>query len=257
MMSPELRSAPLGLLFTDATGQVVFADPSFLRMLNYREAGVVAGEPLHRALGLDQKLAKQLLEDLRKTGQVRDRRLDLQTANGGTVLVAFTGVANYDDSGSFIGADLTVRDVKRDTAEVPAIGRGDVIKTRVQQILSETGQEDAAYLRSYFTTQMEALYVLMGRLVGLWVHNNLDKMINSAATLNGWSVQFNHGALGKEVANPDGRVYKALLAEASNYAVSMIGQRVVARELRMVDEYMDERTRKVAADAGLRDLLNR
>src|SRR5689334_17231775 len=102
MARNDQPAVALAMLFTNAMGQVVFVDRAFLTMMRYDDAGMVAGEPLHKVLGLDQKNALQLLDTLRRQGQVRDWELDFAQA-GMSVRLSLAGVATRDEGGNFIG----------------------------------------------------------------------------------------------------------------------------------------------------------
>jgi hypothetical protein len=256
MTTSEAPVPSLAMLFTDALGQVVFVDHTFLRLMNLAEAGSVAGEPLHKALGMEQKAARQLLEDLRAAGHIQDRQLELQSVKGRTMKVVFTGVATYDESGTFLGADLTLRDLKRATNEIKMVERGDVIKTRVQQLLDDDAPVAAIdYVELYFKTQMEALHVLLVRLMGLWVRDQLDAVINEQAEQHGWGVRFRDGLFCMVFREDETEMYRILLGTAADYAVSLIGARIVAREMQTVDANMDSRAFEAAFNAGVNLIL--
>jgi hypothetical protein len=243
-------AAALAMLFTNAMGQVVFVDRAFLRMMRYTDAGMVAGEPLHKVLGLDQKNALQLLDTLRRQGQVRDWPLETASANGH---ISLAGVATRDESGNFIGADITLRDLT--APEV--VSHTDVLSTRVKEALAGAHPqgENEVLLQLYFTTQIEALYVQMTRLVGLGARKHLDKAINDLAQKNKWAISMKDGHANSLTDQTDAPVFRALLTEAFNYGVGIIGRRVVAREMQRIDGQMDTRAVQLAGEAGLRDLF--
>src|SRR5262245_30502243 len=105
------QNASTALLFTNNLGQVIFVDNAFLKLIAYPEAGVVAGEPLYKALGLDQQSAKQFMESLVKSGRVDEQPLKAHSPKGIELRLICSGVGSYDARGSFIGADITLREV--------------------------------------------------------------------------------------------------------------------------------------------------
>src|SRR5205814_3093529 len=105
-MSPHIDS---GVIFTNNLGQVIFVDQAFLDMMRYSEAAAIAGEPLFKALHLDQQSSKHLLEDVRQKGRIQDRPLEITDSVGGPLRVIIDSVATYDSNGNFLGADITLR----------------------------------------------------------------------------------------------------------------------------------------------------
>lgn len=244
----------VAVLFTDGMGQVVFVDQTFLKLMNYREAGVVAGEPLHKALQLDQKIAKSLLDDLRRHGQVADRMIEIPRSNGdGTRKVACTGVATFDDSGSFIGADLTLRRLSAtDTSEMGKLQRSDMMRSRIEQMMAEMIAEATdAPLRVFFNAQIEALHVLLVRVIGRYGSNGLEQLVNTMARQHIWELHLSNGVLTIGTAALPAEAYRALLNGAIKYAIDVIGARVVSRELNLIEENIDLNTRQQAENAGL------
>src|ERR1700737_3943369 len=80
-------------VFTNNSGQVVFVDQPFLRLMNYPQAESIVGEPLHKVLGLEPKIAKQLLDDLLRSRLVRNQSLDVSNSSGDKIKVSYTGIA--------------------------------------------------------------------------------------------------------------------------------------------------------------------
>ena len=169
------------LLFTNNLGQVVFADQTFLQLLDYPEAGVVTGEPLFKALLLEQPTAKDLVERLLKAGRVQDEMLEIHGPGGEPLRVSFSGEASYDPSGSFIGADIKLRpaDTAQTTGDTSAKAPAAAPHRRL--VAEAFSPEQDAFIQLYFTTHIKALYVLVSRLVGTKVQSNLDKTINDTA----------------------------------------------------------------------------
>jgi hypothetical protein len=252
----QVQEQAIGLLFTDMSGQVIFADPFFLRLMNYSEAGVVTGEPLHKALGLEQKAAKQILDDLRDSGNIENRIVEIPRPSGKPIRLAFNAVATFDPGGMYIGADITLNvvDSKIDTAEIRIKDHADVINTKIQQSLASTLNieidENMALRAIYFNTQLEALYVLVSRLLGIKATTQLDSVVNKTATKNYWSITIKNGHFTSDLSSASETIYTTLLKEAVNFAVDMIGKKVVTREIQTVDSKMDAKT--LSATEGIR-----
>jgi hypothetical protein len=90
MMSEQMPTArptenPAAVLMTNEMNQVVFVDSRFLGLMGYSEAGVIVGESLHKALGWALNTASELVEELKQTGHLPPRAVELQGAIGGPV----------------------------------------------------------------------------------------------------------------------------------------------------------------------------
>ena len=65
----------LGLLFTDASGRVIFLDNWVLALLGQVRAGELVGEPLHVVFGISQGAADGLMMEIARNGYIRDHSL--------------------------------------------------------------------------------------------------------------------------------------------------------------------------------------
>jgi hypothetical protein len=245
----------LALMFTDAQGQVVFVDNNFLSLMKCPEAGVVVGEPLHRALRADSKVISQLLKDVSISGYVHDREIEVLPWSGDPVTVRCTGVATFDDREGFIGADFTLRDAALAKSDAPQpTHHRDALTTRIKQVHAEaTSLESKILLQLYFSTQVSALEILLARLAGPRILHTLESKLNHASELQG--VYIKDGHLTFESKDIPADVYYALLNEVIKYSSGVIGRRMVSHELQIVDEQMDAESRRMAEQAGLRQLF--
>jgi hypothetical protein len=240
-------------LFTNNLGQVIFVDQAFLQLMGYPEAGVIAGEPLYKVLGLDQPIAQRLFEHVLKTGHVDNELVELRKPIGTALRMFCSGVATYDSGGSFRGADLTLHQAPASgKVQAQPSSRAETVDTAIPA--EPLAPESNIFLQLYFTSQLKGLYVLLSRLVGVQVHKKLDKIINETARQSGWAVQVESGVL-TDLANTNAEVYGVLLRKVVSYAVGIIGQRVVAREMEAIDGQMHEGVRVLAAQSGLRDIV--
>jgi hypothetical protein len=262
VISTQLYDSTAATVFTNDSGQVVFVDQSFLKMMHLSKVDTVAGEPLHKVLGLDQKMVKALLEELFKARIVRNKPLDIRDASGSQMKVSYTGIASYDPKGSFIGADVILRPYSETVEGIP----DEKVETPVAQAIAPTSEPvaesaiesptvDNSFLEFYFTSQIKGQYILLSRSMGVWVHNSLDKLINETAQKNGWAVHIHGGLFTTDLKGVDAAVYHALLLKVIHYAVSLIGQKLVLREIERVDGGLHEGVLALADQAGLRNLL--
>jgi hypothetical protein len=248
------------LLFTNNLGQVVFADQALLHLLNYAEAGEVTGEPLFKVLRLEQQEVRALLDRLLKTGRVGDEVLEVPGPGSEALRLTFTGEASYDPSGSFIGADIMLRPVDEAGVEMSVPGATlDAEATpdlpRREIVAEAFSPENDAFIQYYFTTHVKALYVLLSRLVGLWVQNNLDKALNEVAHKNGWRVWVRGGVFEIAPSSANVTVYSALLRQSVSFATNLIGAGLVKKQVDKTDSQMHQGVLVLATQTGLRDAL--
>src|SRR5215217_5400862 len=95
------------VLFTNNLGQIIFVDQAFLDFMKYAEAAEITGEPLFKALRLDQQVGKNFLEDIRHSGKVQDKAVTTTNRAGEPLHLFIDAVATYDPHGNFLGADIT------------------------------------------------------------------------------------------------------------------------------------------------------
>jgi hypothetical protein len=189
-----------------------------------------------------------------KTGSVREQLLEVRDTAGVTFRVSCTGVATYDAGGTFIGADLTLRNIATDsTPDTQPAHQVDSLDILITQIQSEVKdlEEEESLLQSYFTAQIRALEVLLSRLLGLQFRDKLEACINGCAQRNGWRISMEDGLFMIDLNDTEAEVYHTLLTEAVAYMVSVVGQSVVAKEMQMVNEQMSAKTLELASQFGL------
>jgi len=229
-----LGNAPLGLLYTDAEGQVVFANWHFYHMMNYDRDHEIIGKPVHEALRIDRKTAATLLATGRQsTAPTTLFELPGATASGEDILCSCE--AAYDDRQNFIGTNL----------HLALASSGDYIGTE---------PDPKVVLHTYITFQINALQVALARMAGQRVHDALEDIVNEMAQRYGWSISIRDGLLssGLDDAQADvaayANAYRALLAKVVDYATNVVGPHLVGREMQAVDD-------KIAPQAL--DLVNR
>jgi hypothetical protein len=245
--SKEPQHMPHALLFTDIQGQVIFVNAPLLRLVNRAEADVrsVIGKPLHEVLGIPSDAARSLVQDVARIGRLYNRGLELRAGDGKTMPVLCTAEATYDEKGDCIGADLSLRTAVDATATGP-----DWAKTPNRL---DTGER--TYLQLYFSSQVNALRVLLLRLGGPRLGATLDRILNETSARNEWPVQVKDGKVEVDILKAETHVYHALLAKAVAYAVKVIGSKMVERQMNLVDEQMGQVSADLAGRLGLRELF--
>jgi len=235
---------PVGLVFTDSVGHVIFVDGFFLKMTQ-RSAGqarTLMGTPLHVLLNIDQKVTQGLLGDIAKVGQVREVELNIQDALGRDVKVYCSGTATYDERGKAIGADLSLRMAVEDNAG-PISGPSSVFDTGERQFLHE-----------YVAAQVNALRVLLIRVGGQKPADKLQQILNETAERNEWPLllEASHLNIG---AGARSDMFRALLSKAVASAAMMVGKQMVMKQMDAVDQQLGEQAVELAHELNVREIL--
>lgn len=100
-----------GIVYTDAQNQVVYANPYFLKMMNINDPAEIMNKPLPAYMWSTPDDEKQLFQDVRENGFVRERELNLYNRDKAPVFVACSSVASKDDAGTFIGTEIMLCNV--------------------------------------------------------------------------------------------------------------------------------------------------
>lgn len=245
------EAAPLdigeAMVMTNMLGQVIFVDHPCLRLLkrHHNEARSIIGKPLAEVLGIDKSQAEQLIHQVGRTGKVDKERWDVLDSRGSAVEVWVSGTATRDDKGGFVGADITL------------LPLGGAVKVPVDfDTMNRTlDTAEESFLQTYFTAQMKTLYESLVQLGGKKLGKNLEQIINETAQRNVWPVSMNDGQVSVQLRSTDADIYRALLAKAMSYAVSLIGKKMVMKGVQAVDNRMEPRIRSLVSDLRVDELF--
>jgi PAS domain-containing protein len=230
----------LGLLYTDLNGRVVFVNRHVLQMLNYQTADRLIGRMLHEVLQCSQSVTAPLLDIPMKAGEPARLTLEFPDSTGTPTTIQFISEAAYDDTGLFIGVNISLQYVEQPkSTPAPA---------------SSPPHPDAdmeAAMLAYFTAQVNALQVLLGRMGGPGIREIMEGIIDRTAAQNGWPVRVVASQITVTQPGVPSEVYRTLLTKAANYAASIIGRRLVSYEMQAVDNQLPPQTLELAKQAGL------
>jgi tRNA A-37 threonylcarbamoyl transferase component Bud32 len=240
--------SPVALLMTNMLGQVIFVDSGCLKMLkrHHNEARNIIGKPMHEVLGFERAMTDQIMEALGKFGQIDEQPLQIRDSRGQQIPVLFAATATKDDKGGFVGADMSFKVVGAKSA-MPALD----FETMEKHL--DTVEE--TYLQTYFKAQMEGLQSWLTQMGGARMGRNLESIVNETAQRNVWPVQLQNGKVSGELRNTQMDIYRALLAKAVNYAVMVMGQKLVAKQMQAVDKRLDPRVVDFVKKLGIHDLF--
>jgi len=246
--SKEAQHAPHALLFTNFQRQVIFVNSQLLQLLNRPEsdARLFIGKPLEQVLGLEVETAKQLIQDVAKVGRIYSRPLTIRNTNGSAINVFGTIEATFNEKGECIGADLSLRQSAERTSEAPKAESG----------MNSFDTSQRSFLPIYVASQMDALRALLNRVGGARLGKTLERIINETSERNEWPVTFNEGHLEGVTETIEPTVFHALLVKAIHYSVSVIGAKIVEKQLKAGEDQMGAAAVKIANQIGLREIIH-
>lgn len=238
------------LLMTNMAGQVIFVDQAALKMLkrHHNEARTIIGRTLSDVLGIPTTTANQLIADIAKAGRVDARRLEAHDATGTTFAVSCTAIATRDDKGAFVGADITLQQVM----DIHIGSRPDDFDT-AEQFLNT---REETYLQTYFAAQMEQLWESLIQWGGKRLGANLENIVNETAQRNNWPVKMSNGSVNVELRSTDADIYRALMAKALVYGVSLVGKKVIVKSVQSADKKMDANVLSLVSELRINELFD-
>jgi len=84
----------------------------------------------------------------------------------------------------------------------------------------------------------------------------MERIINETTERNEWPVKLNDGKLESTAEMIEPTVYHALLVKAIHYAVSVIGAKIVEKQLKAGEDQMGAAAIKIANQIGLREIIH-
>jgi len=246
--SKESQHAPHALLFVNFQRNVIFVNSQLLQLLKHPDADarLLIGKPLEQVLGMEIETARQLIQDVSKVGRIYSRPLLIRNSENGQIKVYATIEATYNEKGECIGADFSLRQSAQINREIP-IG---------QPATANFDTSQRSFLPIYVSSQLDALRALLNRVGGQKLGKTLERILNETSERNEWPIQFKDGRLEgiSEVVEPT--VYHALLVKAIHYTVSVIGAKIVDKQLKAGEDQMGPAAVKIANQIGLREIIH-
>jgi hypothetical protein len=161
------------------------------------------------------------------------------------VPVACSAIATRDDKGVLVGADFSLR----------ALQKREPSKSDLQGSLTRIDTTDETFIQNYFVKQMSALRGALVQWGGKRLGSNLDNIINDTAQRNVWPVTIHDGQVQIDQRMHDLDAYRALLAKAIAYAVSLVGKKMVIKAMQSADNELDGRILQVVSSLRVYDLF--
>lgn len=248
---------PLGLIFTDSRGQVVFVDYYFLRLIHANDADQIIGGALHHALGIDPQVAGQYLKDIVRDGFIHPFPLEIKPVSGSPIQVLCAGVATYNDRDELIGIDISLFDLAdAEMPETQVTHHHDVIGAHIQGMQLGTAVPVQAYAQLYVRAQIGGLQILLARMGGPRIRDTMNALLRKMIMQHQWPMRIEAGQVAFDEEEVDPAAYSTLMTEVVRYAANVIGRRMVFQELRTVDEQMDSEVIDAVRPLGLRLFLD-
>jgi hypothetical protein len=244
---------PMGFLFTNAVGEVVFTDRGFLRLTKRRLDRPPIGQPLHDTLGIEEQFASHFLRDLTHRGSADRPALSVRTTTGSLRATYAVGVAVFTGRQSYIGADIQLSPpLPRMEALVRPQSHTDVLDNYSRSSLEEVRLlKTGTFVQVYMTVHIDALQVLLARLGGLDMRSTLERLLDSTAIRNGIPATMRDGYLEFGDRTVPFGAYQRLFQTAIDYAVDAIGRRLVHEEMKAIDQRIDPGVLQAARLLGL------
>jgi hypothetical protein len=249
-----------GLVFTNNKGQVIFANQAFLDLMQIERRQTLMGKPLHTVLGVEARDTQQLVHEHK--GASKSVVLSLRDRRGTMKSLEMESIPTYDSSDRFLGINIIVKPLDEPSpaqARIPAypaptpeqLERFAASKTLDEKTIM---RERGAYLRDFFTAQIDELQIFIARVAGLRVREAMEMVFNEASQKHLWPIAMVDGNVYIDPVAEEPAVYRLLLGELSNYAASVIGWHAVATAMRQVECQFSTEILNLATETGLRSI---
>lgn len=247
-LKTAIEGNPAGLLFANMRGHTIYLNKQLLNMLELPESAVrsTVGESIHKVLGIDRQTAERYLEAVKQHGTLEVPKAQLTTRSGSSINAKVAATATFDDEGKFIGADFAVEPTTQ--SKLPSL----VPEASQDDDLDTTDNRDAEL---YFSSQLLGLGEMLARTAGPRLRANLDRIINQTSDRNRWPVRLAGNDLDFEHFITETHIYHALLSKAADYASGVLGNKLVEKQMRKVDDKMNADALALAGRLGLRDIF--
>jgi hypothetical protein len=135
-----------------------------------------------------------------------------------------------------------------------AVGPGEGIP-RLSTPISIFDTQDRENLQQYVGAQIDALRVLLIRTGGQKMGDRLETIVNTTSEQNDWDARLESGQLKVGTLGVRSDVYRGLISKAVTYSVSVVGKKLVVRQMTAVDEQLGERALELAMELNLLQIV--
>lgn len=242
--SMALQAQP-ALIMTDNHGHVIFVDNHCLLLLKRQqhEARAIIGKTIDDVLGVDETVTLQLFKAIDTNNAIENVQIEITNSRGKRQMVICNAIATRDDKGTFVGADIQLATLPKDTDDPPS--------SDFLIIEPDVNTREQMQVRDYFATQLQCLYKLSKNWGGSKVAARYELLINEVAERNDWAFEMNKGEINTDNLHNDLDMFKALSARGMNYTAFILGKKQVIKELDRMHKKMDTNMLSIVQMLGL------
>ncbi len=272
VISTSLQSVTMGivlrsltksniLVFADADGTIISLSDNFSNLVRSSTPGRYVKMPLCEALKIDQAIVEDLIARTLEHGALSTQPLAIRDVVGQPKDVWLTSLAVYNDQKALVCIAMVLRtNLNLQIGEERPLSEEQ--KMLVNYYLTQAGtyrSEENQVIKTYFLEQIRLLYSLIQQFSGTPVADKLLVQLNQVANRNDWQFTFT----GQEIGIPaeyEGQTLaerlSTLLQEAKNFAADMINFKIVAQEMRILDNNLSADNLRYIDKYNLRSIAN-
>jgi len=240
---------PPGMVYTDTDGKIVYANRQFLEMLAIASSDAPTGQTLAGVLHVEPTAIHEFVMTRERYAQ-RELVVVYRRVDGTTAMFLLTSSPSYDQRNKYVGMNIGV-EPRRDgqgLEKVPLV-------TAVGYALP-AGQKPAVTLDpglngQYLEMILNALQGMLARMAGPRMREGLVKVVADNASQHDWPLYVDGDQLVLERYDIPAETCANLISEALEYAVAVLGQRVVLYEIDELYAQLDPRIQEYALQSGL------
>jgi hypothetical protein len=248
----------LAFIFTNASGNVIFADQGYLQLIGDSSNRSVSGEKLNNLLGVDSESAEKLVVMTRKLQRFDQLGIPIHAMDGTILNSIGTSITTKNESGNVIGIDLVLK--------IPPLQAGvepdniqthvDVVKAFVENTMIVGSRNySRTFLQSYLVAQVDVIQILLSRINGVAARNAFEIVVNHVAKANALPISMKNGHLEFQRKDINIQDYRNFINHIIGYAVDVLGRQVVKKEVLMVDKFIGSGTLGLISQMDLRIFL--
>lgn len=240
---------PPGMVYTDTEGKIVYANRQFLEMLAIPASGSPIGQTLAGVLHVESKAIRDFVTS-RERYVMRHLVVAFLREDGATATFLMTSTPSYDQRNKYVGMNIGVEP----RTDGQGLDRMPLV-TAVGYTLP-AGHKPAAVLDpglngQYLEMILNALQGMLARMAGPRMREGLVKSMTEFASKNDLPLYAEDNQLVLERHDIPPETCAKLISQALEYAVAVLGQRVILYEIDELYAQLDPRIQDYAMQTGL------
>jgi len=242
-------TVPPGMVYTDTEGRIVYANRQFLELLSMSSERSPVGSMLEETLHLEPAALREF-GALRERYSLRRLALIYQRADETRAIFLLTSVPANDQRGKFVGMNIGMETrANMDGLEgVPTLeAPGRVLPVNA----SDHAYDDPGLNGRYLELVLNALQATLARMAGPRVREGFVAALDQLARKHNWPIHAENDQLALEHMDIPAEIVARMIAEALDYTVAVLGQRVILHEIEELYAQIDPRLQDHALQTGL------